>query len=188
MQEPRPLFGKALDQAARVIAAAGDDAMQRSTPCDDYDVRALCGHLVSVVRRIDHVGAGGNAFDIPQVTTDVPDGFPAAFATARVGLEKTWADDAVLDKVLVLPFGEFPGRIALSAYTQEVVMHSWDLATALGRPDLLEDELAEVVLPIARRAVPAEPRGGHIPFGPVVDVPADAGAYAQLAGYLGRQP
>jgi uncharacterized protein (TIGR03086 family) len=188
MQEPRPLFGKALDQAARVIAAAGDETLERSTPCDDYDVRALCGHMVSVLRRIDHVGAGGRPFDIPQVTTDVPDGFPEAFATARVGLEKTWADDAVLDKVLVLPFGEFPGRIALSAYTQEIVMHSWDLAKALGRLDLLEDELAEAVLPIAHRAVPPEPRGGRIPFGPVVEVPADAGVYAQLAGYLGRQP
>ncbi|WP_163505701.1 TIGR03086 family metal-binding protein [Fodinicola acaciae] len=188
MNEPRPLFGKALDQAGRVIAAAGDASMGLPTPCDDFDVRALCGHLVSVVRRIEHVGGGGRPFDIPQITTDVPDGFPAAFAKARAEMEATWSDDAVLDKVLVLPFGEFPGRIALSAYTQEIVMHSWDLAKALGRLDLLDDELAETVLPIARRAVPAEPRGGRIPFGPVVEVPADAGAYAQLAGYLGRQP
>jgi hypothetical protein len=40
----------------------------------------------------------------------------------------------------------------------------------------------------ARRILPPESRGGDIPFGPVVEVPADALPYAQLAAYLGRHP
>jgi hypothetical protein len=36
--------------------------------------------------------------------------------------------------------------------------------------------------------MPPENRGGDIPFGPVVDVPPDAGPYAQLAARLGRHP
>jgi len=44
------------------------------------------------------------------------------------------------------------------------------------------------VLAIARRILPPEPRGGEIPFGPVVPVPPDAGPYAQLAGWLGPSP
>jgi hypothetical protein len=39
-----------------------------------------------------------------------------------------------------------------------------------------------------RRILPPEPRGGEIPFGPVVEIPADAPPYAQLAAYLGRHP
>ena len=41
---------------------------------------------------------------------------------------------------------------------------------------------------MVKQFVPAEPRGGHIPFGPVVAVPTDAPAYDQLAGWMGRQP
>ena len=44
------------------------------------------------------------------------------------------------------------------------------------------------MLAVAQRILPPEPRGGEIPFGPVVPVPPDAGLYAQLAGWLGRQP
>jgi uncharacterized protein (TIGR03086 family) len=94
----------------------------------------------------------------------------------------------LLDKVLSLPFGDFSGRVALMAYSQELTVHSWDLAKALGRLDLLDESLAAAALPIARQFVPAQPRGGPVPFGPVVEVPAEAGAYAQLVGYLGRQP
>ena len=44
------------------------------------------------------------------------------------------------------------------------------------------------MLAVARQILPPEPRGGEIPFGPPVPVPADAGPYAQLAAWLGRQP
>jgi hypothetical protein len=36
--------------------------------------------------------------------------------------------------------------------------------------------------------LPPEPRGGDVPFAPVVQPPPGAGPYAQLAAWLGRQP
>jgi uncharacterized protein (TIGR03086 family) len=94
----------------------------------------------------------------------------------------------VLDRMLVLPFGTMPGRAAALAYTQELTVHAWDLASAIGRADGLDPSLAEAVTPLARQFVPAGVRGGPVPFGPVVDVAADAGAYQQLVGWLGRDP
>ena len=35
-----------------------------------------------------------------------------------------------------------------------------------------------------RDAVPAEPRGGHVPFGPVVEVAPDAPAIDRLVGWM----
>ena len=87
-----------------------------------------------------------------------------------------------------MPWGKVPGRIAVSGYVQEIVTHGWDLARATGQPAELDPELASWVLAVAQRILPPEPRGGEIPFGPVVPVPADAGRYAQLAAWLGRQP
>ena len=49
--------------------------------------------------------------------------------------------------------------------------------------------LATWALAISRRILPPEIRGQEgVPFGPVVEVPADAGPYAQLAAWLGRHP
>jgi uncharacterized protein (TIGR03086 family) len=189
MSDPRVLIGRALDQAEKVIAVAGEESMDRATPCSEFDVRTLSGHMIGVVRRVVHTGQGGKATDISSVIRGLPaDDLVPLFRTARAELDQTWADDGLLEKTLSLPFGEFTGRVALLAYSQELTMHSWDLATALDRLDLLDESLGEAVLSIAREFVPPEPRGGHVPFGPVIEVPADAGAYMQLAGYLGRQP
>jgi hypothetical protein len=38
------------------------------------------------------------------------------------------------------------------------------------------------------RAVPAEPRGGQVPFGPVVEVHEDAPDIDKLVGWYGRRP
>lgn len=74
-------------------------------------------------------------------------------------------------------------------YVMEVTIHGWDLAKATGQPTEMDAPVAATVLPAAQTFLPREPRGGpHVPFGPVVQVPEGAGAYAQLAGWLGRQP
>jgi hypothetical protein len=39
-----------------------------------------------------------------------------------------------------------------------------------------------------RHAIPAQPRGNPVPFGPVVEVPEDAPDIDKLAGWYGRKP
>lgn len=185
--DPRPLYARAMDQADTLVRDTRPDQFDLPTPCDEFDVRALLGHLVAVARRVAHVAGGGDALEIPHVVPDLADP-AAAFAEAGRAADRAWADDAVLDTVLRLPFGELPGRAALLAYAQELTMHAWDLARATGRESTLDVELGVFALETAQRFVPAEPRGGRIPFGPVVPVPADAGPYARLAGHLGRTP
>ena len=87
-----------------------------------------------------------------------------------------------------VPWGKIPGRFAIAGYVQEILTHGWDLAKATGQPTEGDPELAWWALAGARRILPPESRGGDIPFGPVVPVPADAAPYAQLASYLGRHP
>ena len=57
-----------------------------------------------------------------------------------------------------------------------------------GGDGIAVDPRADGVPAVAQRILPPEPRGGAIPFGPVRLVPPDAGRYAQLAAWLGRQP
>jgi uncharacterized protein (TIGR03086 family) len=187
--DPRPLFLRAADQAVRLISLIDPAELDGPTPCPEYDTRTLIGHVLTVFRRITTVAQGGEALSVPSVTTGVPDAALAATATDDARrLAEVWSQDAVLERMLSLPFGTLPGAAAAVAYTQELTVHAWDLATATGRTELLDDSLAEAVLGPARQFVPAQTRGGPVPFGPVVDVPDDAPPYARLAGWLGRDP
>ncbi len=187
--DPRPVFFAAADQLVRLIGLITPEDLGRPTPCDEFDVATLTGHLLAVLRRITHVATGGAWADVPQVVTGIPaEALAATAASDRDVLVATWSDDAVLDRVLSLPPGvQVPGRVGALRYTQEMVTHAWDLATALGRVDALDAALAEPVADAARRFVPREGRE-HMPFGEVVDVAADATAYEQLVGWLGRDP
>jgi uncharacterized protein (TIGR03086 family) len=184
--DPRPALGLALDQAGSLVSAVETDHLALSTPCDEYSVQDLVNHLLGVVRRIDLALREGNALHIPG-PTDTAD-WSGDWKTYRSALDSTLADDAVLSQICKLPFGTMPGSAAIGGFIGELTTHGWDLATAIGRTDLLNDRLAEACLPMVRQFLPAEPRGGAIPFGPVVDVPADAPAYSQLAGWMGRKP
>ncbi|GAA4986714.1 TIGR03086 family metal-binding protein [Kineococcus glutinatus] len=187
--DPRPAMRRALDQLDRLVAAVGADDLTRPTPCTDLDVRALLEHLLGVARRIAHVARGGAALDVPSSLDGPADGgWVAAWAGARADAEEAWADDAVLTRVLELPFGTMPGAAAGFAYVQEFTVHAGDLATALGRAGELDEELAAQVLAGAVRFLPAEPRGGRVPFGPVVAVADSAPASERLAGWTGRTP
>ena len=189
LTDPRPALLGAADQAVALVGLVTPDRLGDPTPCSEYDVRHLVGHLVAVLRRIGYVAGGGHAFDVPSIVLDLPgDGWLLAAEANAADLRAAWADDAVLDRVLRLPWGEVSGRGAALAYVQELSTHAWDLATALGRTELLDPALGELALGAARRYVPAQPRGGPIPFEAPVDVPADARVYEQLVAWLGRDP
>lgn len=86
-----------------------------------------------------------------------------------------------------LPFGTMPLDAAFAVYIGEFTTHAWDLVVALGRGDLLDDELAQVALELVTTHIPAD-RPDHAPFGKVVTVSADAPVDERLAGWIGRDP
>ena len=101
--DPRILLGEALDQTDTVLAAVPPDTMDRPTPCPEFDLGTLSRHVLAVLWRIRHVADGGNAADLPAIATgDFSAGeLLSAYRVARSELEDAWADDAVLDRMLV---------------------------------------------------------------------------------------
>src|SRR5437660_2505480 len=47
--DPRTVFAKAVAVGGDVVAAVRPEQLGDATPCPDYDVRALLGHLVTVL-------------------------------------------------------------------------------------------------------------------------------------------
>jgi uncharacterized protein (TIGR03086 family) len=189
VHDPRPLFARSLDQTAHLIAAVRPDELGNRTPCADYDVRALLGHVVGVLHKIARVGAGVDTRDVPDVIDGIDDdGWVGAFTRARGEAERVWAYDEKLDRLVTLPWATLPGRVALDAYTHEFTVHSWDLAHATDRLAELDPDLAAQALEAFPNFAPPEARSGQSKFGPVVPVPDDADVYTRLASYLGRRP
>ena len=190
MDDPRPALLRAADQIAGLVDP--DLRLDAPTPCEGWTVDDLLAHLVTVHRRVAHVGRGGHPFDLPhQLPQDDAAAYVAALADGRREVTEVWgpdADAALLDRDVTVPWGVVPGRVAGWGYVRELAVHAWDLASALGTADTLDAGLADDVVDHVRAALPAEPRGGPIPFGPVVPVPDDAGAYPRLVGWLGRDP
>jgi len=189
--DPRPLYRRAVAQTEITVATVTPDQLGLPTPCPEYDVRTLLAHITGGLTRTALVGEGDpEALTRPSMAEGVPDdGWPAAYRTAAARATAAWADGTKLDALVEVPWGKVPGRIALSGYVQEVLAHGWDLAKATGQPTEGDPELATWALAISRRILPPEIRGQEgVPFGPVVEVPADAGPYTQLAAWLGRHP
>jgi uncharacterized protein (TIGR03086 family) len=187
--DPRPAFLSALRTACDTVAAVSPGRLSAPTPCSEYDVRALLGHLVAVFHRVTSVAAGVPAVGHAPLVTDVPDdGWgPAARAAARE-LEEAWADPAVLQREMVLPFGTLPGAAALASYTGEVLTHTWDLAVATGQFPDWDDEVVSRALTAIRGKLPTAERPPGVPFADAVPVRNDAPVIDRLVAWQGRDP
>lgn len=184
--DPRPMLARALDQTGELIDGIDPAQGSLTTPCDGFDVAALVGHLLGVVRRIGVV-LDGRPFHQAPSHLDSTD-WSGDWAAGRAATDQILADDGTLTRMVTVPWGEVTGAAAIGSYIGELTVHSWDLASATGRTDQLDAALATASLPAYQQMVPAEPRGEHIPFGPVVPVADDADPYSRLAGWTGRDP
>ncbi|MEE1942702.1 TIGR03086 family metal-binding protein [Streptomyces sp. TRM 70361] len=187
--EPRTGLGRAVALAGTVLAAVRPEQLGDPTPCPDYTVRQLADHLIAVLRRVAATGRGGDPRDLPGLAEGVTDARRAAvWADAAREAVAAWSDPAVLDRPLRAPHAVLPGAAVALVYTAELTVHTWDLAAATGQRPAWDPEVLGTLLAARDRVMPAGRRGGPVPFGPVVDVPADAPAADRLAAWYGRRP
>ncbi|WP_028934418.1 TIGR03086 family metal-binding protein [Pseudonocardia spinosispora] len=186
--DPRPLYRDALTWVRGLIENVKTDQFSLPTPCPEFDTRVMLGHLVTVVERSRVVGEGGSAFSIPLVTEEVPgDDWASAFGDSVEKMLSVWSDDGLLDTTVTVPWGTMPGRAALWGYLDEALVHGWDLAIATGQDPEGPAEASEAALAVFTQVLPAEPRGGDVPFGPPVDPAPSAGPTERLANWVGHR-
>jgi uncharacterized protein (TIGR03086 family) len=187
--DPRPPFFAAARIACDTVAGVSPAQLAAPTPCTEFDVRALLGHLIAVFHRITSVADGTPAIGHARLVTDVPDdGWQAAARAAVDDAEAAWSDPAVLRREMRLPFGTLPGAAALASYTGEISTHTWDLAVATGQFPAWDEQVLADALSAIRRKLPTAERAPGIPFGDAVPVPGDAPLIDQLVAWQGRDP
>jgi uncharacterized protein (TIGR03086 family) len=163
-----------------VLHTIATDDLARQTPCREFDVTALTGHLLRSI-----AGLGGMVgAEIPE--RDESDSVERqVVAAARPALD-AWHRHG-LDGTVPFGKGEMPARGACGILSLEFLVHAWDYARAVGHEVDAPKPLAEYVLGLARQIITPE-RRGSAGFDDPVDVPADAGALDRLLAFTGRDP
>jgi uncharacterized protein (TIGR03086 family) len=162
-----------------VLHTIASDDLSRQTPCREFDVTALTGHLLNSI-----AGLGGMVgAEIPE--RDESDSVERqVVAAARPALD-AWHRHG-LDGNVPFRDGEMPARGACAILSLEFLVHAWDYAGAVGHEVDAPAPLAEYVLGLARKVIRPEFRGNG--FDNPIDVPDDAAALDQLIAFTGRDP
>ncbi|WP_019200857.1 TIGR03086 family metal-binding protein [Tsukamurella sp. 1534] len=183
LTDPRPAYAAATEWMHSLLANVTDEQLALPTPCDEFDVRALAEHLIAVVMRAEALATVATVDGQPFRAEEYD---ATTYARIRERALAAWAE-APLEREVAVPWGVVPGFAALGMYVNETLVHGWDLAVATGQDaEFPEPALPEGVLAVVKKALPADYRGGEVPFGPVVEPRAEAGPTERLANWSGR--
>ena len=167
------LLRRGLDQVAGLLDDIPSGALGNPTPCPQWTLQDLVDHIVASPSRFDSM-ARGETVDWSATPSAGPDA-AARFRSHAEDLLGAVADDGA-------PGG---GPVSLDWQCAELAVHTWDLATAIGRPTAdLDAEVAERGLAFMRAGLTDDNRGTA--FGPEQPAPEGADAYQRIAAFAGR--
>ena len=185
--DPRVLLAGAMSSAAEVIGAVTEDQLDLPTPCSDFDVRTLAKHLMSPPPTVASLGRGDEYGAVAEGAVPFDSG-------ARTGPRR---------RPRPVPRGptthcsarssrcrgpRFPAGAVLAQFTGEIVVHTWDLATATGQWGEWQPEVLDLAFESYKQGLPAEGREQFPVFKAVVPVADDAPLIDQIVAWTGRQP
>lgn len=189
---PVPDLGVATALVSEVAARVRDDQLDAPTPCPEYRVRHLLGHLVGLTlafRDAARKDLGPSTSTNPGATVpDVADDWRTTLPKNLHELAEAWRAPGAWDGMTQAGGVTFPASVAGMVALNEVVIHGWDLARATGQDYAVDRASLEscraMFAPAAEADDPEEPGL----FGPAVAVPADAPLLDRVIGLSGRDP
>jgi uncharacterized protein (TIGR03086 family) len=168
------------------VRAVQPDQWQLPTPCADWDVRTLVNHVVGEALWVAPLLAGGTVADVGDALDGdlLGEDPPAAWELARDDALAAIRATDVDARIVHLSFGDTPSLEYLRQLTADYLVHTWDLAVAIGADDRLERELVDAVATWFT-AQAAAYRSAGVVASPV-SVPDGADAQRRLLGQFGR--
>lgn len=178
-------YGRALDDTTALTSGAGD--LTVPTPCADWDLADLFGHMV-----------GQNLGFAAAVTDgDAPIAAYESVPVASDDVARRWQDSAsrvrdafgAADPEATVHLAEFGFRptvaVALSMQLLDAAVHAWDVAKALGRAYRPAEATVTLVLDLARQ-IAASPGGTPVFGAPLAEGGEDP--WSDALRLLGRDP
>jgi uncharacterized protein (TIGR03086 family) len=151
---------------------------ERPSPCPGWDARGVVEHVIGFheVLLLRPLGVKAN-----RPKGDIPSRWTATQLAIFTALDMTRGDTVELPDGSILDM-----KNLLPPLTTDVLVHTWDLAKAVGVDAALSPELCERALAGARSHEDQLRSAGM--FGTPIDVHADADVQSRLVAFLGRDP
>jgi uncharacterized protein (TIGR03086 family) len=141
----------ALDASAErnveLVAQVGPEQWDIPTPCAEWSIRTLAGHLIAGRQVYCGLLKGVPAATLRPMLerqseaagTDPVSGCESAVRSVRAA----FAEPGALERTVHHHIGDMPGSELLVQLIGDCVVHSWDLATAIGVDPGLDEQLVE---------------------------------------------
>jgi uncharacterized protein (TIGR03086 family) len=180
-------YQRALDGFESVLCAVPADGWDAPSPCTDWSVRDVAGHMIGGQHMIRDLAAGAT----PQEVNTAPGRFAGTEPVESWRAIRKECAVALTPAALrrPIPFGalgDVPLRDFLGGYILEILIHTWDIAQAIGRPARLDPDLVHHAFATAR--VIARPLRQAGLLGPERPAPPRGGELTRLLAFMGRSP
>ena len=182
--DPKTQATTAVQLLTPLVEGTRADQLGNTTPCSEWTVRDLLSHVIGGGHMFA-AGLRGESVAAGDPGDLVGDDHRAAFRTSIDGFSAALAGTDDLDQPVTLPFGTLPAVAALQLAAGDLLVHSWDLATATGQPFDPPVEFVEASYGFFRVAVNDDLRAAGM-FGRPVAVADDATPLGKLLGHAGR--
>jgi uncharacterized protein (TIGR03086 family) len=187
----RPLLLRALVDAGEWVARVDSTDLGRSTPCAGWDLKTLLAHCIGQNQGFAEAVETGDA---PQESfahrAFAADDLQGAWRTSAERLTAAF-DEAPLDRIVSLAEirrdNRFPVSVVVGFQLLDTVIHTWDIASALGEQFRPDDELVQATAEQARRVpqLPSVREGPGASFAPVLPF-GGTDSWVEALALLGR--
>jgi uncharacterized protein (TIGR03086 family) len=177
----------ALSTTRDFVAGVDGNQWSDSTPCADWNVRALVNHIVSGNFWAAELGAGKTIDEVgDRLDGDVLGDDPTATYLDSAGLAAAvFRAPGAMERPCAVSYGPVPGEVYCGHRLLDVLIHGWDVAKATDQDTTLPADLVatciEVVEPQAEMLV------GSGMFATDVDAAGSADPQVRLLAMLGRR-
>lgn len=171
------MFERAALAASGLARSVRPDQMGLPTPCSEWDVAALLEHMAGgpmyLLDALDVSDAGVGAWPKPDAVEAV---------VSRLG------EPGALERRCMSPAGfEWSVADAAAGTAMDQLVHTWDLAVALGTDRTLDAGVTEAIVSMFLPEMPEVGRQAGF-VGPAVEVAEGASPQDVLLGAMGRDP
>jgi uncharacterized protein (TIGR03086 family) len=187
----RTLHLRAIESATTVLARVTPTDLARPTPCTGWDLRTLIGHVIGQNHGFAEAVERGDApVEAFAGRPPDPDRIEAAWRASSDRLTSAFASADADRQVRLVEISRdvtFPLATVVGFQLLDTVVHTWDVATALGEPFRPDDELVAATVAQAERVPggPARTRSGAA-FAPALTPSGDDG-WSRALALLGRR-
>jgi uncharacterized protein (TIGR03086 family) len=186
MNDPVHLLRAATDTIRPVLTRLTTNDLARPTPCTEWNVGRLLGHIAGRAVITTQTGQGASLTTFPDETTLVDHDQPGTALQQLLDRAVSTWQGRDMTAIVTTPLGEMPAAGLLTFAAQDIFVHTWDLAHALELAPLFDPAHVTAFDATLHATITDDVRAMFM--APAIDIATDAPAIDRLVAFTGRQP